>query len=1514
MIHVLDFEGKIIDYIDKDDLNVFKVLHKKTVESETLDIEIDSDRAEHFKKRHRVIIKDKTDKYREFIIDRATEESGLVVVEATASHLVDLKNARPLKKGKYEKMGVNEKVSEILRDSRWSVKDSVFAGITTTTWDKTIYAHELLTQIANEHKVKYEFEVVVDGYEVTDRFVNIEEPTPLFKGREIVYGKDLVSMKRSIDFTEVRTALYIVGPEEEKKPAKDTMVFDDDAQEQFGDSYHYIWDVYEPSEGVTADTSVEELQRLGKIELAKRNSSALSYELNIVDLEQEFPHEIINFGDIVRIKNPDFVPSLYAESEVLGIEHELISGDCNYTFGNIVERSEDELLRYFRNKLYYINQKLNDGLTNVNTIVADVVEGQLEYFERKIFKGEEPPESPVNDMLWLDTRNPDVAVLRRYWNGQWINATAEKAKDIGAITREQALYSELNNTFTNLSIQHAKLLKEMYQIINSEYFVDEDLKQQLNMALDETIQVYNNIKNNIDSMTDETATIGKLIDTQAMFLYYREKMQGLYNVVEQAKISIDNRFKLLQSQYTEEKYNDAMRTVATVLGGEWNPETRQLTATIPNEERLNQIRTEITNAYNQQISSVEDKLRKETDSKLVNTKEEISATIKQVEESVSGLESSISNSEENALKASKEYADAQDKLKVIEANAYADGLIEEAEQRAIQEAQAKLEEAKRYTEEQASLKADEAVKPIVSRIIESEASIKAVQDKLLLTATKTDIQETLNAQLSPIKRDVEEQKASIQVMSNSIDSKVSNSKYETDQNNIVQRLNQSESQTQQLSNKISQTVSKSDFQSGLDAIQIGGVNLFQSYNPELHGSNVASFISNTKAFRGKFWATNLYNAEYLKTVLIPGKEYVYSYEIEIVGVSDYPIQYSGKHGIIFYSASNSNDSKLSYKDIERLEGNKFRITQTFTAPEITDHRFVAYSGLYTPDGRLGTQHDSNIAEIRNLKLEEGNKSTGWTPALEDVEKTTNEKLTQSKAEILIEAEQVTNRVSREVFNASSKTLERYTSEFINNVSDGMSFRYDDNGNIQSHSIGPQGVRLRGDKVDITVNKEFNVLAQSVSNKADETNIINKINLSTEGLDINVNKVGIHGGDSSKYIDIQNDEITLYGTYDRAWRQGREHFETYTILKNGMMRFRNQNFNRSIYLSDFGISTYIDGNPIEASGTLAFFDYTYDSNARGVTLHSGPGVVGIRSESNRVVVEADNTVNIGSNQNSIYIRPNVNSRPGQNEFSFYIKKNDTAGDTDGTLLFGEISNTNGLAGSGLRFKKAGVSGRTDYESIIYATDNKGNIGTGSFHGINFYGSLKSTGTNVYVMADTYGELRVTNFAGYNNGSPNYESIRVKSLKTMNSYAFENHSGSDVYMGVGANEFRITDNNHYNGGKTKYKNVRANIFYGTISPNSSEKFKTNIEEWNVDASQMIRDTKIYEYNYKYHLEENINERKHGVILERETPEHIKGKDSIDLYELVSTNTKALQEQILRNDLLEEKIKKLEEKING
>lgn len=1164
----MNFKGEIVDFISQSDSAVIQAVHKRDINErlETFDFTILSERTTHMQERNRIIIQDKDKQYREFIIDRISADiDGYTEVETVASYLEDIKNARPYAPGKLEKMTTKQALSDVLKDTGWEVSEATeYSGLQTTSWTSYQTRYDVLLQLCTTYKMMVDFYIEVGSNRVDKRLVVLRKRNPLFQGKEIEYGKDLTGLKRTVDFSEIKTALLCVGPEpEEGKKGLELVVEDDEAQAKYGLPGHHNWGVYEP-ETEEQNMTESRLRTLGITELNKRKSEVITYEVTAVDIEKEYKHEVINLGDMVRIKNRDFTPTLYAEAEVISEEYDLISKDVTYSFGTYKEFKESDLRSSFDRKLDAIRQKVSDGLSNVNTIVRESLEGELQYFERKILKGDTPPDNPVNDLLWLDTSNPKVAVLRRYWNGKWIKSSVENAEDIGAVSREQALYSELSNTFVNLTIQHSRLMHEVSDVLESEYLIDTDIKEEVNSKLNDTIDVFNTIKSNLDSMTEETATIGVLVDTQALFLDYRAKMQALYNTIENAKIAIDERFKLLQSQYTDEKFNEALNSVASKLGLTVN-ENNQLVGEVDVSKQINEAVREMTNE---------------------------------------------------------------------------------------------------------------------------------------------------------MLRDY-----------------VTSTEYQSDKNGIIERLDNSDSERKQLSNQIADRVTRSEYEN----------------------------------------------------------------------------------------------------DVEQ-------------------------------------------------------------------------RLVNSKAEVLIEAEQTSNRVSKEVFNENSKTLERYTSEFINNVSTGMSFNYDDNGNIQSMNIGRDGIKLKGDRVDITVNKDFNVLVNDVSNKADETNIVNKLNLSHEGLDINVNNIGIRGGSSTSYVDIRNDLIELSGEYTRTFRGDTQKDYVYTRMKDGLLRFRNNTRDRSLYYSDFGISTYVDGDANESSGTLQFFDYTYSDNARGVTLNSAAGVVALRSDNNRIILDASGTVNIESAESSVYIRPMRNSRIGNNEFRFWVKDNDNADDTDGVISFGSIT-TGYAAGSSIRLDKSTKT------SFVYATNNNGDIGTGDFYARDLYGNLRAKTTNQYALVAYDGEFRVTDKNGATGSSINYRPIRVSEIKTTEGGAFSNHSGKNVYFGVGYNELRITANNFWNGGNPQYQDIR----FKNWTAMSHEKYKYDIEEWDYNVLDVFKN-ELQLHCYKVNSEAATKYARihHGIVLRDNSnldkfPVEWRNGDGFDGNEIMFWNTKAIQELVFKVEEQNEKIKKLEEQLN-
>ncbi|EHD0645689.1 phage tail spike protein [Staphylococcus pseudintermedius] len=1321
MIHVMNFKGEIVDFIAQSDSAVIQAVHKRDINEriETFDFTILSERTTYMQERNRIVIQDKNGQYREFIIDRISADiEGYTEVETVASYLEDITKARPYAPGKLEKMTTKQALSDVLKDTGWQVSDATeYDGLRTTSWTSYQTRYDVLLQLCTTYKMMADFYIEVGSNRVDKRLVVLRKRNPLFKGKEITYGKDLTGLKRTVDFSEIKTALLCVGPEpEEGKKRVELVVKDDESQAKYGLPGRYNWGIYEPE---TEDQNMTEkrLRTLGTTELNKRKSEVITYEVTAIDIEKEYKHEIVNLGDMVRIKNRDFTPPLYVEAEVISEEYDLISKDVTYGFGTYKEFKESDLRSSFDRKLDAIRQKVSDGLSNVNTIVRESLEGELQYFEHKISKGDTPPDNPVNDLLWLDTSNPEVAVLRRYWNGEWIKSSAENADDVGAITREQALYSELNNTFVNLTIQHSRLIHEVSDVLESEYLVDTDIKEEVNSKLNETIGVFNTIKSNLDSMTSETATIGKLVDTQALFLEYREKLQALYNAVENAKIAIDQRFKLLQSQYTDEKFNEALNNVASKLG---------LTV----------------NEDNQLVGEVD--------------------VSKQINESV---------------------------------------------------------------------------------------------------------REMTNEML----RDY-----------------VTSTEYQSDKNGIIERLNSADTERQQLSNEISDRVTLSEYNSGIDStkqyadeqvnnLTLGNVNLIKSYH----------------------------SPEYLKTATVE---------------DDYSLLFStsGKNiNFFFYDSNGYTNTPLEantdyilklHEADENVEMGVFYNKGRNTIKTYTKDRVIRFNTADKVDFRiLLIARDANV-HAGKLSLYKGTKELDWTPNPEDVnakidqakasaEKSSkaytddkvqqvNQTLSTHETRLTQNGKDIALRATQEELNASKKTLSHVIADLTVNTTTGLTMTYDENGAIQSHTIGPDGIKLKGDRVDITVNKDFNVLVNDVANKADETNIINKINLSREGLDINVNKIGIRGGNDFSYVDIRNDQIELSGEYTRTFRGDTQKDFVYTRIKDGLLRFRNNTRNRSLYYSDFGISTYVDGGPNESSGTLQFFDYTYSKNARGVTLNSVTGVVALRSDNNSIVIESSLTTNIESNNYSVYIRPFKQSRAGLNEFQFYVKDADSSSNTDGCILFGNLTDPNGVHGSGIRFSKS----RTD--NILYVTNPNGDIGTGDI-------SVRAAEIRDYIR--TIGMLEIRQWSD----SKAFNQIKVGAVNTTNSVVMASHSGGNAYYGVGggSNEMRVTNNNGYNGGNTSYKPVRASAFNNA----SLAEYKKDIKVWDYDALSVIaNDLELYQYRYKGDSDDQMFHR--GVVIGDGylTPAEFVFGDGVNLYEMLTWSLRSIQQ-------LNEKINKLEEQLN-
>ncbi|SUJ95359.1 phage tail spike protein [Staphylococcus aureus] len=1129
MIHVLDFNDNIIDFISTDDGALIKANHKRNVNdnSETLDLLILSKRAEKFRERHRVIIRDSNKQWREFIIDWVQDTlDGYTEIECTASYLSDITTAKPYSPGKFEKKSTSEVLKDVLSDTGWEVSEQTeYDGLRTTSWTSYQTRYEVLKQLCTTYKMVMDFYIELGANTVKGRYVVLKKKNSLFKGKEIEYGKDLTGLTRKIDMSEVKTALVAIGPENDKGKRLELIVTDDEAQKQFNLQSRYIWGIYEPQSDDQNMTEAR-LKTLAKTELNKRKSAIMSYEINALDLEPTYPHEVISIGDTVRVKDRYFNPPLYIEAEVISEEYDLISEESKYTFGQSKEFKESELRDEFNKRLDVIRQRLSDNISNINTIVAEAVEGELEHFERKIIKSDTPPPNPVNDMLWYDTSNPNVAVLRRYWNGEWREETVNDVEKIGGITREKALYSELNNTFINLAIQHAKLLSEATQLLNSEYLVDNDLKADLQASLSAVIDVYNQIKTNLESMTPETATIGQLVDTQALFLEYRKKLQDVYTDVEDVKIAIDDRFKLLQSQYSDEKYKEALEGIATKFGLTVNedlqlvgePNIVKSTIEAAREMTQEQLRDYVkTSDYKTDKNGIVERL---------NTAEAERKTLKgEIKDKVT------LNEYQNDLAESKKYSEEQDKIRELEIKAYADGIVSQEERRAIDDAKQKLQEAKEIASQE---------------------------------------------------------------------------------------------------------------------------------------------------------------------------------------------------------ADNAFDKSKKYTD--------------------------------------------------------------------GISQNTDRKLRQMETSIEHNGQEISSRVTLKEFNASNKTLSNIITEIVQNITEGVTIRHDNNGVAQYLNVGPQGIRLNGDKIDISGNKQINLLIQDMKDKVDKNDIVNSLNLSSEGLDINVNQIGIKGGNANRYVQIQNDSIELGGIVQRTWRGKRSTDDIFTRLKDGHLRFRNNTAGGSLYMSHFGISTYIDGEGEDggSSGTIQWWDKTYsDSGMNGITINSYGGVVALSSDYNRVVIDSYASANIQSKQAPVYLYPNTEKVPGLNRFAFTLSNADNAYSSDGYIMFGSDENYD--YGAGIRFSKERNKGLVQIVNGKYSTGGDTTIeaGYGKFN------MLKRRDGNRYVHIQSTDLLSV----GSDDAGDRIASNSI--YRRTYSAAANLHitSAGTIGRSTSARKYKLSIENQYNDSNEQLEHSKA-----------------------------------------------------------------------------------------------------------
>lgn len=541
---------------------------------------------------------------------------------------------------------------------------------------------------------------------------------------------------------------------------------------------------------------------------------------------------------------------------------------------------------------------------------------------------------------------------------------------------------------------------------------------------------------------------------------------------------------------------------------------------------------------------------------------------------------------------------------------------------------------------------------ITNKIIQNTAKISAFEDRINLKADKSEVAQTLDEKLQPIKKDVLQQNANIELLPNKITQQVTQQIYETTISGLVKRLDAEESKRETLVNQINDTVSIRQYQAGIQ-------------EAKEYADEQLKDVANAPGIREGIAQANEEAQESLR---------------QYINAQDALKQQESQAYI---------DGQISAEEQRAINEAKQKLAEAKRHAEDKANEAQRLSNSYT-DG-----------QIRNANRER------------------DQILTQYDSRISQNGREIALRTTKNEFNATNRTLSRVMSEIVQNVTTGATIRFDDNGTAQSLNVGPQGIQLNGDKINLNASRQFNLLVSDMRNKVDKNSVVSSINASPERIDINTQNVGIYGGSGQSYVDIRNDQIELGGGFRRTWRGRSTRHNIFTRLKDGHLRFRNNALDRSLYMSEFGISTYIDGEGEGqgSSGTIQWWDTTYSqSNANGITINSYGGVVALSSDTNRIVLDAYASSNVESKTAAVYIHPHKDTRPGNNRFAFTVSNADHSSNTDGYIMYG--SDTNYNYGAGLRFSKSQNGKTVQVVDGNYSTGGDTTIeaGYGSFNTI------------------------------------------------------------------------------------------------------------------------------------------------------------------------------------------------------
>lgn len=326
-------------------------------------------------------------------------------------------------------------INRAIGDTGWKIG---YCDVTATrTLEFTSYENVLsrILKIATAfNNAEISFSVDIVGSRVTNRYVNIYKRKGTDNGKRFVYSKDITSIKRTVDMSQVATAILGVGRTDNKgnKTTFKSNTYDDGniytkngsevlfsrkALERWGQVAGNIFRVFEYD---TPNSS--ELLNRAISDLKNRENPSVTYEVEIALLERlaGYEEEKVRVGDTVKIIDTTFNPELYLEARVMALETSYLDPSKDKAILGNYQIIKTNILQELRN----IQSKLLEK------------EATWEQIGETIYKAMLAPQNPEVNDLWLDT-STEPNRLKRWDGSKWVLAGVYDPDDLGVYPKEK---------------------------------------------------------------------------------------------------------------------------------------------------------------------------------------------------------------------------------------------------------------------------------------------------------------------------------------------------------------------------------------------------------------------------------------------------------------------------------------------------------------------------------------------------------------------------------------------------------------------------------------------------------------------------------------------------------------------------------------------------------------------------------------------------------------------------------------------------------------------------------------------------------------------------------------------------------------------------------------------------------------------------------------------------------------------------------------------------------------------